>query len=114
VLKGITRVVKYTSRVVEPGQTFYIYSDNQAGLYQLKPLSDNPGQACQIRTSQAAKVASRKAAAISINWVLDYTDVFRNKLADSLAKAATKLILTTDKTSFPVLGCRVKKVTSKE
>ena len=84
-LEGTTRAVEFASRVAKPGQTYYIYSDNQAGLYRLKTPSDNPGQACQIRASQAAELAKSKGAAISINWVPGHTDVYGNELADSLA-----------------------------
>jgi hypothetical protein len=66
-LEGTTRAIEFASRVARPGQTYHIYSDNQAGLYRLKTLSDNPGQACQIRASQAAELAKSKGAAISIN-----------------------------------------------
>jgi hypothetical protein len=40
--------------------------------------------------------------------------VYGNKLADSLAKAATKLAPSTDETSFAVLGCRARKVSTRE
>ena len=66
-LEGTTRAVEFASRVAKLGQTYYIYSDNQAGLHRLKIPSDNPGQACQIRASQAAELARNKGAAISIN-----------------------------------------------
>ncbi len=113
-LKGTTRAVEFANRVATPGQTYYIYSDNQAGLYRLKTPSDNPGQACQIRASQAAELAKSKGAAISINWVLGHIDIYRNELADSLAKVATKLVPSTDQTSFAVLGYRAKKASSRE
>ena len=113
-LEGTTRAIEFTSRVAKPGQIYYIYSDNQAGLYRLKTLSDNPGQACQIRASQAVELAKSKGASISINWVPGHTEVYGNELADSLAKAATKLLPSTDKTSFAVLGCRAKKTSSRE
>jgi ribonuclease HI len=113
-LEGTTRAVEFASRAAKPGQTYYIYSDNQAGLYRLKTLSDNPGQACQIRANQAAELAKSKGAAISINWVPGHTDVYGNELADSLAKVATKLVPSTDQTSFAVLGYRAKKASNRE
>ena len=113
-LEGTTRAVEFASRAAKPGQTYYIYSDNQAGLYRLKTPSDNPGQACQIRASQAAKLAKIKGASISINWVPGHTDVYGNELADSLAKTATRLTPSKDETSFAVLGCRARKVSSRE
>ena len=39
-LEGATLATEYTSLVAQPGQHFYIYSDNQAGLYRLKTPSD--------------------------------------------------------------------------
>jgi ribonuclease HI len=113
-LEGTTQAVEYASRMAKPGQTYYIYSDNQAGLYRLKTPSDNPGQACQIRASQAAELVKSKGATISINWVPGHTDVHGNELADSLAKAATKLVPSTDETSFAVLGCRAREVSTRE
>ena len=113
-LEGTTRAIEFASREAKRGQTYYIYSDNQAGLYRLKTVSDKPGQACQIRASQAAELAGSKGAAISINWVPGHTDVYGNELADSLAKEATKLAPSSDKTSFAVLGCRAKQLSSKE
>lgn len=113
-LEGATRAVEFASRVAQTGQTYYIYSDNQAGLHRLKTPSDNPGQACQIRASQAAELAKDKGAAISINWVPGHTDVFGNELADSLAKEATKMVPSTDETSFAVLGYRARKASSRE
>ncbi len=113
-LKGTTRAVEFANRVAEQGQTYYIYSDNQAGLYRLNTPSDNPGQACQIRASQAAELAKHKRATISINWVLGHTDVYKNELADSLAKEATKLEPSTNETSFAVLGSIARKVSSRE
>ena len=45
-LEGTTRAVEFASRAAEQGQTYYIYSDNQAGLHRLKTPLNNPGQAC--------------------------------------------------------------------
>ena len=113
-LEGTTQEVKFASKVAKQGQSYYIYSDNQAGLHRLKIPSDNPGQACQIRASQAAELAKSKGATILINWVPGYIDIYGNKLADSLAKAATRLIPSTEETSFAVLGCRARKASSRE
>ena len=100
--------------MAEQGQIYYIYSDNQAGLHRLKTPSNNPGQACQIRATQAAELAKHKGATISINWVPGYTDVHGNELADSLAKAATRLIPSIEEISFAVLGCRARKASRRE
>jgi hypothetical protein len=72
------------------------------------------GQACQIRAIQVAELAESKGASISINWVPGHTDVHGNELADSLAKQATTLAPSTDETSFAVLGCRAKEVSTSE
>ena len=45
-LEGTTWAIEFASRAAEQGQTYYIYSDNQAGLHRLKTPSDNSGQAC--------------------------------------------------------------------
>ena len=66
-LEGITQAIEYASLKARPGRRFHIYSDNQAGLYRLRTPSDQPGQACQIRASTAAKLATSKGATISIN-----------------------------------------------
>jgi ribonuclease HI len=99
-LEGTTQAIEYASRAAKPGQSYHIYSDNQAGLYRLKAPSDNPGQSCQIRAIQAAELAKRKGASISINWVPGHTEVYGNELADSLVKQATTLAPSTDITSF--------------
>ena len=52
--------------------------------------SDSPGQAYQIRTSQATKLAIDKGASVSIHWVPGHTDIPGNEAADRLAKEATK------------------------
>ena len=66
-LEGITLATEYASLVAKPGQCYYIYSDNQAGLYRLKTPSDKPGQSCQIRASIATELANSKGATISIH-----------------------------------------------
>lgn len=56
--KGATVAVEYAAWIAKPGLNFHIYSDNQAGLWRLKPPSDNPGQAFQICAIQATKHAT--------------------------------------------------------
>jgi hypothetical protein len=56
-LEGTTQEIEYASRTAQPGQTYHIYSDTQAGLLRLRTISDHPGQACQIRAIQAAEKA---------------------------------------------------------
>ena len=90
-LEAITQAVEYASQTTWPSQQCQIFSDNQAALYKLMTASDSPGQACQIRTSQATKLATEKGASVSIHWVLGHTDIPGNEAADRLAKVATKL-----------------------
>ncbi len=66
-LEGTTQAIEYASRTAQPGQTYHIYSDNQAGLFRLRTISDHPGQACQIRAIQAVEKAKSTGATISVN-----------------------------------------------
>ena len=113
-LEGITQAVEYAGQAAKPGQSYHIYSDNQAGLNRLRTPSDDPGQACQIRTSKAAELAQSKGATITINWVPGHTDVHGNELADSLAKQATTQNPSSTETSFAILGQKAKEVTKQE
>jgi ribonuclease HI len=113
-LEGATLAIEYASQVVQPGQHFHIYSDNQAGLYRLKTPSDQPGQSCQIRASKATELVRQKGAKVSLNWVPGHKDIAGNELAYSLAKEATTLIPETDKTSFATLGCKINNLTTSE
>ena len=63
---------------------------------------------------QAAELAKSRGALISINWVPGHTEVYGNELADSLAKQATTLAPNTNETSFAVLGCKAKQVSTRE
>jgi ribonuclease HI len=109
-LEGITQAAEYASHIAQPGQEFRIYSDNQAALHRLKTPSDNPGQACQIRTSQATDVAIAKGATLSIHWVPGHTEVTGNETADTLAKEATELVPDSYETSFAFLGSKVREL----
>lgn len=113
-LEGVTQAVEYASQIAQPGQHFQIHSDNQAGLYRLRTPSDNPGQACQIRTIEASQSIVDKGATIALNWVPGHTDVAGNEAADSLAKEATKLDSDSDETSFALLGQKIKQTSSVE
>ena len=81
-LEGATQAIEYASRVATNGQSFQVFSDNQAGLFRLKTPSDNPGQACQIRAIAAAKLVVAKGATITLNWVPGHTDIEGNERAD--------------------------------
>jgi ribonuclease HI len=113
-LEGTTQAIEYASRTAQPGQTYHIYSDNQAGLFRLRTPSDHPGQACQIRAIQAAERAQSKGATVSVNWVPGHTEVYGNELADALAKQATRIAPSTHHTSFAVLGCKVRELNATE
>jgi ribonuclease HI len=107
-LEGATQGIEYASRIAKPGWIYKVYSDNQAGLYRLKTPSDNPGQACQIRAIQAAKLVYEKGANISLNWVPGHEDVQGNEKADRLAKMATNIPSTSNETSWALLGMKIK------
>jgi ribonuclease HI len=113
-LDGITSAIEHASTIASFGDHFDIYSDNQAGLYRLKTISDHPGQTCQIRSILAAQSIIDIGASVTINWVPGHTDIIGNETADSLAKEATKLDPIKDETSFAVLGLKIKAIASQE
>jgi len=113
-LEGVTMAAEYASRVAYPGLHIDIFSDNQAGLWRLKTLSDNPGQSHQIRVRKAAKTAKHKGATIALNWVPGHIDVLGNELADLLAKSATANTPESDITSIAMLGLKIKALDNKE
>ena len=76
--------------------------------------SDSPGQACQIRTSQATKLAIDKGASVSIHWVPGHTDIPGNEAADRLAKEATKLDPKSYETSYAFLKSKIKAINTQE
>ena len=65
-LEAITKAVEYASKIALPGQNYKVYSDNQAALLRLQTMSDQPGQACQIRTSVATDIAIGKGASVTL------------------------------------------------
>ncbi len=107
-LDGVTSTIEYASTIASPSDHFNIYSDNQARIYCLKSISDYPGQTCQIRSIIVTQSIIDKEALIIINQVPGYTDIIGNEIADSLAKEATKLDPIENKTSFVVLGLKIK------
>ena len=113
-LKGITKGMEYTSSKAKPGQHFHIYSDNKAAIYRLQNPSDKPGQSYQIRAYKAAKLTKDQGAKISVEWILGHTDIPGNKLADLLAKKATKLPPESMEISYTVLGSKIKEARTKE
>src|SRR5665213_815342 len=64
-LDGITRAVEYASSIAQIGDHFDIYSDNQAGIQRLARISDNPGQASQIRVIEASNRIVSQGATIT-------------------------------------------------
>ena len=113
-LEGVTRAIEIASQRAKPGETYKIYTDNQAGLHRLATVSDNPGQACQIRAINASKELVQKGATITLNWVPGHTDIAGNELADKLAKEATLQATTTRETSFAVLQLKAKELARRE
>lgn len=108
-LEGITQAIEYASSIAQPDKLYRIHADNQAALLRLRKLSDNPGQACQIRSIEAAKLAQLKGASIELNWVPGHMDIQGNELADALAKEATTLEPWPNETSFAYLGMEARK-----
>jgi ribonuclease HI len=113
-LEGIVLAIEYASEKAKRGQKVLIFSDNQAALLRLKTLSDNPGQDCQIRAIKATQRALRKYATIELVWVPGHTDLFGNEAADQLAKHGTKLPASSTKTSFAILGIKIKQLAREE
>lgn len=108
-LEGATQGIEYAAEHATPGHHFYIFSDNQAGLYRLDKPSDNPGQECQIRAFKAGQKAIEKGAQITLSWVPGHQDVTGNEIADSLAKEGTKKRPIRGDTSFAVMGMELKR-----
>jgi hypothetical protein len=100
----------YASQVAKPGHHFKVFSDNQAGLHRLRTPSDNPGQACQFRTIEAAFHIANKGATVSLHWVPGHTEIPGNELADALAKEATKETPNSYETSYALLGYKIKQI----
>ena len=114
-LDGITSAIEYASNIASPGDHFDIYLNNQASIYRLSKISDNPGQASQIHCIEASNRIVAQGATITINWVPGYKDILGNELANSLAKEATKQpFLEPTYTSFALLGLKIKGLQAQE
>lgn len=114
-LEAIAKAVEHASYRAEFGQTFNIFSDNQAALLRVKTPSDNPGQSQQIRIIEASKLANSHGASINLIWVPGHQDIPGNEEADKLAKLATfSEDLTSEKISFAYLGIQINKLKKQE
>ncbi len=113
-LEAVTKAIEYASSIAKEGDTFNIFSDNQAVILRLKTPSDNPGQNQQIRAILASKTINSRKASISIIWVPGHTDIIGNETADKLAKQATKLAPISNNTSFAMLGVKINQVRNLE
>lgn len=103
-LEAVTQAIEYASSIAKEGESYTVYTDNQAALLRLKTPSDNPGQSQQIRAILAAKTIKARKARIKLAWVPGHSDIVGNEEADSLAKAATKVTPDSNYTSFACLG----------
>jgi ribonuclease HI len=112
-LEGVTSAIELASSIANPGQQYYIYSDNKAGLIRLQKASDQPGQSYQIRAIKAANQLTEKGATLTIAWVPGHTktQVEGNERADKLAKLGTKRLPNSDITSFSTMAMDIRKTT---
>ena len=51
-LEGATMAVEYTARKARPGLNFHIFSDNQAGLWRLKPHQTTQARTAKLEQSK--------------------------------------------------------------
>lgn len=101
-LEAITRAIEYASSIAKEGESFNIFSDNQAAILRLKTPLDNLGQNQQIRAILASKTITSLGAKITISWVPGHSDIVGNEEADKLAKLATSQLAESNTTSFQV------------
>ncbi|PVH73105.1 hypothetical protein DL98DRAFT_552810 [Cadophora sp. DSE1049] len=113
-LEGATRAIEEAAKIAKKGLHFHIFSENQAGLLRLQTPSDEPGQECQIRAIEAAKIITRKGAKVALNWVPGHTDIHGNEKADLLAKVATTIYPTQHQTSFAMIGVKIRQKAREE
>ncbi|KAF7574516.1 Dimer-Tnp-hAT domain containing protein [Pyrenophora tritici-repentis] len=113
-LEGITRAFEYAAKNATTDQEFEVYADNQAAIYRLKNLSDNPGQHWQLRCLKAANTIRRKQANIHLLWAPGHTDIVGNERADYLAKEATKEDPRSTTKSIAYLGTTIKRIQQTE
>ena len=92
-LEGICQALEYIGQQTNlQGYKIKIFSDNKAAIYRLQTNLPKPGQAWQIRASEAAILAIQNGVQeISIEWVPGHLNIEGNEIADSLAKQGTKV-----------------------
>ena len=114
-LEGIAQAFEHAATVAQEGQEIYVYADNQAAIYRLNNLSDNPGQQWLLRCIRAAKRITTKKASIHLQWAPGHNDVKGNEKADTLAKEAAKERPTTSTiASLAYLGTEINKIQKTE
>jgi ribonuclease HI len=113
-LDGITKAIEYAGSIARVGDHFDVYSDNQAGIYRLAKISDNPGQSSLIRCIEASHRIVSQGATVTIHWVPGHEDILGNELADELAKEATQMPPESQNTSFALLGLKINELRNKE
>jgi ribonuclease HI len=114
-LEGIAQAFEYAATIAEKDQEINVFADNQAAIYRLKSLSNNPGQCWLLRCRKAAKKIRTKKATIYLLWAPGHTNVKGNERADALAKEATKDgLVISETTSYAYLGTEIKKIQTSE
>jgi ribonuclease HI len=67
----------------------HIFTDNQSAITRASNLDRGPGQETAYNSHGLALALQTYAAAITIHWVLGYTNIMGNEDTDTLAKLAT-------------------------
>ncbi|KAK1916883.1 hypothetical protein P3342_004438 [Pyrenophora teres f. teres] len=112
-LEGITRAFEYAAKNATTDQEFEVYADNQAAIYRLKNLSDNPGQHWQLRCLKAANTIRRKQANIHLLWAPGHRYSWKRKSRPP-SKEATKEDPRSTTKSIAYLGTTIKRIQQTE
>jgi ribonuclease HI len=114
-LEGIAQAFEHAATTAEKDQEINIFADNQAAIYRLKSLSDEPGQYWLLRCLKAAKRIQTRKATIQLLWAPGHTNVKGNEKADALAKKAAKDgPVISESTSRAYLGTEIQKIQTAE